>query len=196
MKNGLFIWNVILSIVAGVLLFLQFGTKKKNSTGVTKSLSDTSVSKEFRIAYFEMDSLEANFNLVKDVKAEISAKETAYTNSVNQLDEVYKRKFNELNKENMTAEQVQAAELILRQLSESLKAQRQDLDQKFQEFVMLKNLDVKKKIEVYMKEYNKNKNYSYIISYEPGLFYYRDTAYNITADLVRGLNDYYKQVKK
>ena len=196
MKNGLFIWNVILSIVAGVLLFLQFGTKKKNSSGSTKTVSDTSVSKEFRIAYLEMDSLEANFNLVKDVKAEISAKETVYTNSINQLDEVYKRKFNELNKENMTTEQVQAAELVLRQLSESLKAQRQDLDQKFQEFVMLKNLDLKNKIKEYLKKYNKSKNYTFIFSYEPDLFYFKDTAYNITAELIHGLNEEYKQVKK
>jgi outer membrane protein len=196
MKNGLFIWNVILSIVAGVLLFLQFGTKKKSSRGTEKTVTDTSVNKQFRIAYFEMDSLEANFNLVKDVKTEISTKEAEYTNSVNQLDEAYKRKYNELNQENMTAEQVQAAEQILRQLAESLKAQRQDLDQKFQEFVMLKNLDVKKKIEDYLKEYNKTKNYSYIISYEQGLFYFRDTSYNITADLIRGLNGHYKQVKK
>ena len=32
-----------------------------------------------------------------------------------------------------------------------------------------------------------------IISYEPGLFYYKDTAYNITEDLVKGLNEKYKK---
>lgn len=196
MKNGLIIWNVVLSIVAGVLLFLQFGTKKKKASGTEKAKIDSVGNREFRIAYFEVDSVENNFNLVKDVKAEISAEETKYNNSVTALDDAYKRKFNELSKENMTPEQVEAAQNTLRQFGETLKGQRQELDQKFQEFVMLKNLDVRRKIEVYLKEYNKNRNYSYIISYEQGFFYFKDTTYNITAEVIKGLNDYYKQVKK
>jgi outer membrane protein len=83
----------------------------------------------------------------------------------------------------------------LRELGESLKGQKQDIDQKYQEFLMRKNLDIKKKIEDYLKEYNKTRNYSYIISYEQGLFYFRDTAYNITADIIKGLNEFYKPGK-
>lgn len=197
MKNGLVIWNVILSIVAGVLLFMQFGSKKKKAgIGSDKITVDSTNNKQFRIAYFEVDSVENNFNLVKDVKAEISAKEAEYNANVNQLDDAYRKKYNDLSQENMTPEQVEKAQNTLRQFGESLKVQRQELDQKFQEYVMLKNLDVRKKIEVYLKEYNKNKNYSYIISYEQGFFYFKDTTYNITADVIRGLNEYYKQVKK
>jgi outer membrane protein len=197
MKNGMLIWNVVLSVVAGVLLFLQFGTKKKTGSGLSRSVTDSS-NKQFRIAYFEMDSLENNFNVVKDVKAEISTKETEYTNNINRLDDTYRKRYNDLNAkaETMTEQERAAAQNELLQLGESLKGQKQELDQKIQDFIMRKNLDVKKKIEDYLKEYNKDKNYSYIISYEQGLFYFRDTAYNITADLITGLNEHYKQVKK
>ncbi|MEI9908824.1 MAG: OmpH family outer membrane protein [Bacteroidota bacterium] len=54
---------------------------------------------------------------------------------------------------------------------------------------------LKTKIEEFLKEYNKTKNYSYIIVYEQGLFYYKDTAYNITADVIKGLNEMYKSKK-
>lgn len=197
MKNSLMIWNVILSLAVGVLLFFQFGSKKKNaSKGNNSVVIDTSVNRQFRIAYFEMDSIEANFNMVKDVKAEINARDIEYSSNLNQLDETYKKKFNEFSsKQSMTPEETEAAQNILRDLGEKLKGQKQELDQKYQEFVMRKNLDVKKKIEDYLKEYNKTKNYSYIISYEQGLFYFRDTAYNITADIIKGLNDYYKPGK-
>lgn len=198
MKNGMLIWNVVLSVVAGVLLFLQFGTKKGAESAGKLTSTDSSGSKQFRMAYFEMDSLENNFNVVKDVKTEIAAKEAEYTNNVSRLDDIYRRKYNELNSkaDAMTDQEKVAAQNELLQLGESLKGQKQDLDQKIQDFIMRKNLDVKKKIEDYLKVYNKEKNYSYIISYEQGLFYYKDTSYNITADLIRGLNDHYKQIKK
>lgn len=197
MKKELLIWNVVLTLVAGYLLFLQFGPSKKKPVTGKASGKDTLTSKEFRIAYFEMDSVEANFNLVKDVKAEISSKETEYTNNIDRLDQTYRKKYNEYaQKGQMTDEETLEAQTVLKDLGERLKAERQDIDQKYQEFVMFKNLEVKKKIEEYLKEYNKNKKYSYIISYEQGLFYFKDTAYNITSEIIRGLNDFYKPVKK
>lgn len=197
MKKELLIWNVVLTLVAGYLLFLQFGSGKKKSAAGKTPAKDTSASKEFRIAYFEMDSVEANFNLVKDVKAEISNKETEYSNNIDRLDQTYRKKYNEYaQKGQMTEEETLVAQTVLKDLGERLKAERQDIDQKYQEFVMFKNLEIKKKIEEYLKEYNKNKKYSYIISYEQGLFYFKDTAYNITTDIIRGLNDFYKPAKK
>ena len=197
MKNGLLIWNVVLSIVAALLLFLQFGPKKTSKNSGKKTEKDTTAANQFRIAYFEMDSLEANFNLVKDVKSEINTKDIEYNNNLNKLDQTYRDKYNfYVQKPPTTQEENDAAQNVLKELGESLKNQKQELDQKYQDFVMRKNLEVKKKIEDYLKIYNQGNKYSYIISYEQGLFYYRDSSYNITADLIRGLNEYYKPVKK
>jgi len=55
--------------------------------------------------------------------------------------------------------------------------------------------DVKKKIEDYLKEYNKDKGYSYIFSGSPDLMYFKDTVYNITGDMLKGLNEMYKKKK-
>ncbi len=197
MKNGLIIWNVVLSLVAAYLLFLHFGSKKGGTGKNRNSPPDTSASGQFRMAYFEMDSVEANFNLVKDVKAEISAKDAEYNSSLNKLDQTYRDKYNEYaSKSSMTPEETDAAQNVLKQLGESLKIQKEQIDQKYQDFVMRKNLDVKKKIEDYLKIFNQQKKYSYIISYEQGLFYFRDTAYNITAEVIKGLNEYYAPLKK
>ncbi len=193
MKKGLLIWNVILTLVAGYLLFLQFNSKKGSTLAGKNPTKDTTTSQPFQIAYFEMDSVEANFNLVKDVKAEINAKDIEYNNNLNHLDQVFKDKYDSyVSKGSMTDEEKAEAQNTLNQLGETLKTQKQDIEQKYTDFVMRKNLDVKKKIEEYLKIYNKDKNYSYIISYEQGLFYFKDTAYNITADVIKGLNKYYK----
>lgn len=197
MKNGLFIWNVVLSLVAGVLLFFQFAPGKKTRVTGKVPGTDSTAANHFRIAYFEMDSVEANFTAVKDVKAEISERENEYNNSLNQLDQIYKNKFNEYaQKPSMTPEETETAQNVLKQLGESLKSQKQDLDQKYQDFIMRKNLEIKKKIEEYIREYNKTKNYSFIVTDDTGLFYFKDSVYNITADVVKGLNELYKSQKK
>jgi outer membrane protein len=196
MKNGLLIWNVILSLVAGLLLFLQFSSKKNKTSTAKVTVKDSTAGTQFRIAYFEMDSVEANFDAVKDVKAEINSKETEYNNSQNQLDQIYKNKFNEYASKNLTQEETEAASNELKKLGESLKIQKQDLEQKFQDFIMRKNLDIKKKIEEFVKEFNKTKNYSFIVTDDTGLFYFKDTVYNITKEVVKGLNDLYNTKKK
>lgn len=151
----------------------------------------------FKIAYFEMDSVEANFNMVKEVKKEISQKDAEYSNNLRQIDQAYKDKYNEFaSQETMTPEQNEAAQNVLRQLADKLKDQKQGIDQQYQDFVMRKNLEIKKEIEKYLQTYNEVKKYSYIIAYEPGLFYYRDSAYNITADVIKGLNATYKPAVK
>ena len=69
-----------------------------------------------------------------------------------------------------------------------MKARKQNLDQEYSEFTVKKMKDIKGRIEEFLKEYNKNKQYSYIVSYEQGLFYYKDSVYNITNDVIKGLN--------
>ncbi|MEI2739541.1 MAG: hypothetical protein V9F01_12260 [Chitinophagaceae bacterium] len=73
MKNGMLIWNVILSLATGFLLIMQFGSKKGGASGSARYGGDSSaVSKQFRIAYFEMDSVAANFDMVKELKTELT----------------------------------------------------------------------------------------------------------------------------
>ena len=83
----------------------------------------------------------------------------------------------------------------MKSLDEDMKNRKQQLDQEYNNYMMTKQNEIKTKIENFLKDYNKTRNYSYIISYEQGLFYYRDTAYNITTDVVKGLNDFYKDPK-
>jgi outer membrane protein len=200
MKNGLLIWNILLTAIAVYLLVVHFTGKKTNNL-VPKYTGKDSVAAHapFRIAYFEMDSVENNFNMVKDVKAEISKKDEDYTNSLTQLDYTYRNKIMEYQQKEKAGTMVQAdyekAQVELKQLEDRLKNRKQELDQQYQDFVMRKNLGVKKKIEDFLTEYNKSKGYSYIVAYEQGLFYFKDTVYNITSEVIRGLNEEYKSKK-
>ena len=54
------------------------------------------------------------------------------------------------------------------------------------------------RINEYLKEYNQAGQYNFIFSTQEGnpTLYYKDTAFNITNDVVKGLNEKYKQSKK
>jgi outer membrane protein len=199
MKNGLLVWNVILTIAAGYLLFAHLN-KKNDSPAIKDWVKDSmSVSKPFRIAYFEMDSVQANTYMVKDVQAEIEKREKDYSGQLSQYEAAYRNKLQEYQQKErggtMTQGDYEKAQMDLKQLEDRLKSKRQELDQQYQDFVMRSQLNLKKSIEDFVTEYNKTKQYSYIVSYEQGLFYFKDTIYNITADLVKGLNEQYKGKK-
>jgi outer membrane protein len=197
MKNVLLVWNIILTALAGYLLYSHLNTGGSVKAGVKSPVSDSSNNGVFRIAYLDMDSIESNWEMVKEVKVEQTKQEEEYSTSVNQLDITYRNKVNELNEKtkspSMTKEEYERGQMDLMQLQERLKNRKMELDQKYQNFVMTRNLNIKKKIEDFLKEYNKNKYYSYILVYDPGFIYYKDEAYNITGDVIKGLNERYKK---
>ncbi len=199
MKNGLLVWNVLLTIVAGYLLVSHLtGGKKNAANNKGKGDDSTGMNKEFRIAYFEMDSVEAHFEMVKDVKSEMNKKEDGITIELDRLGKDYQNKlmYYQNKQQEMNQQQYEAAAMDLKKLEQNISSRKQTLDQEYNELVMRRMKDVKTKIEDFLKEYNKDKKYSYIVSYEQGLFYYRDTVYNITTDVIKGLNDMYKPAKK
>ncbi len=201
MKSGILIFNGILLVLIGILFYLHFSSTPggKTQTAGVKGSSEGSAnaSEEFKIAYFEMDSLEASFSMVKDVKDELSRKEDAVTSELRRMEKNYQDKLGRYQAQAATMTQVQSesATKDMMQMQQQMQNRKNALDQEYQDFYMRKMKEVKTKIEDYLKTYNAQKGYSYILAYEPGLFYYRDSAYDITADLIKGLNDSYSSKK-
>jgi outer membrane protein len=200
MKNGMLIWNGLLTILLGYLLVshLNKGNSKEAMPKVV-SADSLAVNKSFRVAYFEMDSIASNFNMVKDLKAEMSKREDAISRELDRMGKNLQQKYgyyqNKAQQGSLNETQSQAAAQEIKALDEQMKNKKMELDQDYGDFVSKRQAEIQTKIEGFLKEYNKTKGYSYIVSYEPGLFYYKDTVYNITADVVKGLNEEYKPKK-
>ncbi len=196
MKNGIIVFNAILLVLVGILFYLHFsGAAKPVSTAVRNTITPASpTSNNFKIAYIEMDSLEASFHMFKDVKAELDRKEASVNAEKAKMERTYKDKLAKYQAQATTMNQVQSesATKDMMQMQQQMQGRAQALDQEYQDFYMRRFKDVKSKIEVFLKDYNAQKGYAYILAYEPGLFYYRDSAYDITPDVVAGLNEQYK----
>ncbi len=198
MKNGLLISNVVLAILVAILFYLYFSSPKPSAKKVASQTTGTTTKEDFKIAYFEMDSLENSFAMVKDVKAELSRKEEQVNGELARLEKSYRNKVAQYQSQGATMTQVQseAAQKDVMQMQQNIQSRKQSLDQEYQDYYMRKMKEVKSKIEDFLENYNDKKGYSYIFAYEPGLFYYRDTAYNITNDVITGLNQGYTPKKK
>lgn len=197
MKNASVILNVVLLLAVAVLFYLHFSSGKKtdNVKAAVSQGSNSVPAGDSRIAYFEMDSINNSFVMVKDVKKELGKEEEKINNELTKLQRQYNDKLVQFQNSQQANSQIQseAAQREIMQLRDKITARKQDMDQRYQDLYMRKMQDVKSRIENFLKEYNKSKGFTYILAYEPGFMFYRDSSYNITSDLVKGLNEQYNK---
>jgi outer membrane protein len=199
MAKSSLIFNVILLVLVAVLFYLHFSSgkaSKQDTSKVAGKATGTADSSNFRIAYFELDSVTNAFAMIKDVKTELSREEERIGNELARLEKSYRDKITQYQQQaqaGMSQVQSENANRDVVQMQSTIENKRAELDQKYKNLYMQRMQEVKTKIEDFLKEYNKAKGYSYIFGYEPGFIYYRDTMYNITDDLIKGLNDRYKK---
>jgi outer membrane protein len=94
----------------------------------------------------------------------------------------------------MTQAEGEQAQQEYQQMQQVFASRKQALEQELYKNTEDLKTNIRKKIEDFLRDYNKQKSYSYIIEYDPSSFIYnKDTVYNITPDLVDGLNTAYKK---
>lgn len=197
MKNTSTILSIIAIVLVGILFYLHF--THKEALNNVKVEAEKNANANFRIAYFDIDSLQTHYDYYKDALSQMKQREGAVNAELQELKTRYQRRIMELQQKgpSMSQTEGEAAQREVNEMDQNYRQRESSLQDKLhnQQLELMK--DLRKQIEDYLKEYNKGKDYAFILSYEPGfLMYYKDSAYNITPDLIRGLNDQYKNKKK
>lgn len=199
-KNILLVVNALLVIAVAFLLYKQFTEDKKAPAGAVQagSVKEPVTGKNLVFAYIDTDSIQVKYELAKVVQNEIKRKESAITAEMERLEKNYKNKIAgyQQRQASMSPEQMEAAGREVQGMQQQIMEKKQSLTEDFNNFIASKNMSVMNEIKDYLKEYNANGRYSFIFSYEPGLFYYKDSAFDITSDVLHGLNDQYRNKKK
>jgi outer membrane protein len=194
-RNILLAFNVVLLILVGVLFYLHFSSSKQAAPAATKVMESTAPSGPFKIAYFEMDSIENHYEYLKDVKNQLKAKENQLTGQLTSLKDRYMDKVKKYQQEaqSMTQERQGALQQELMQEQKMIQNKEQAMGADLQDESFKKMQVVNKTIEDFLKEFNRDKGYSYILAHQPGTIYYKDTQYDITSEMLKGLNASYKK---
>jgi len=193
MKNFTTGLTIALVLAVGVLFYLHFSAKKSNIPASSSAI--TLAPGSFKIAYFEMDSIENHYEYFKEVRNVLRAKDQENGRQLGEMKNTFAAKYQDLQRSAQTMSQAELAgkQQELMQMEKTFQNKEQMLNQDLQNESFKRLQEVKKKIEDYLKEYNKDKGYAYVFTGSPDLIYLKDTTYNITSDLINGLN---AQMKK
>jgi len=197
MKNISTILSIIALVLIGCLFYLHFThVEKLNKVSV---VAEQNAHSNFKMAYFDIDSLQEHYDYFKDVSGDIKKKENSMNAELGDLTAKYQRTVRKWQEKgnNITQAEGEAAQREVGLIQQQYQQRKSELEQEMQKLQVDRMTELRKQVEEYLKEYNKTKKYAYILSYEPGfVIYYKDSAYNITKDLITGLNAQYKNKKK
>jgi outer membrane protein len=198
MKNILLAVNAILIIAVGTLFFLHFKYHKQLDNISDKVIrQDTMAKRPLMIAYVDLDSIQEKYEYYKEKMTEFEKKKE---NADRDLNSAFQKIENERvtfvqRGNSITQVEAEAFQRDYTRKMQNLENQKRTVESQIQEDGIRTMDELRKRINDFLVEYNKEKNYSYIFSYSSGLnvLFYKDTAYNITNEVVAGLNETYKK---
>lgn len=199
MKHFSLIFNVILLLLVGYLYFDKFSSKKSSVLSAsTQKCKDSSTNHGNKVAYIDLDSLQTSYEYYKVLKADFERKQAASSNEVADLQRRYQARAMQLQQKgaSMNQQEQEAAMKEINQMQQGLQAKKQELDNALYTANSKMQENILTKIQDFLKEYNKDGKYDYVFSYEPGFMFYKDSALNITSDVISGLNELYAKTKK
>lgn len=201
MKNALLIVNVVLVIAVATLFFLYFSNKAPKVIASVTNTEASSNPNGFKIAYFEMDSIENNCLLSKEAREALRFKEESLNKQLQGIKDKYNKLWEESNqKVKMLSDDEKAQrQQTLDMLEETYKSQYQNNGAEIQSEMFKYRQKIFAEVQKFLKQYCTEKGYSFALASggttnDP--IYYKDSMYNITTDLIKGLNEQYKAQKK
>lgn len=158
---------------------------------------------ELKIAYVEVDSIMTQYQFCKDYTAILTKKGQNIESTIQQKGNALQTAANnfqtKIQQNAYTREQAQAIQASLQKQNADLQALQLRLGNEFQEEQAKFNTALHDSIANYLARYNKDKKYSIIFSKSGDNLLYADKAYDITKEIIAGLNKAYKpsaEVKK
>ena len=174
---------------------------KQNDTVASKNETTTTpASDNQKVAYVEIDSIMSQYTYWKDVTKIIKAKEANIQRTLagkqkaiqaaaaNFQQNVQANKYTQVQ-----AQQIQAS---IQKQAQDADALQQRLGAESQNEVAKYNKALSDSVHNYLKEYNKDKKFAIILAKSGDNILYADPAYNITDDVIKGMNQAYKGMKK
>ena len=203
MKNLSLLLNIVLLAAVGYLYYYNFSGKKGG--GPLAGSSTTSMMKDSNcnrppIAYVELDSLNENITYIKEKRKELETEQKAIeTDQEKGYRGLQAQKDNFLKKgASITQDEAQQFQTMLLQQQQQIDGKKQAASQKLSEKSFSFMDDIQKKLKEFLTAYNKDKKYMYILTTGTGLDYmvYKDSSLNITNDVIRGMNEKMRGLKR
>lgn len=204
MKQFSLALNILLLVAVGVLYYLHFSSGKKNmartASSSVASQSKDSCKKGHLVAFIEIDSIYDNVAHIRQEQKKLEADQEAVAKQYESSAIKFERDKNDYiqKAQGMTPQQREQEEAKLVQAQQSIEASRQSQMQGLATKRSRTMEDIQSRLKAFLNEYNSDRRYAYIFATGAGLDYmmYKDSASNITADVIAGLNKSFEKKDK
>jgi outer membrane protein len=198
MKKIHLIIESVLAVAIIVLFVLHFACGKSCSTGTTSTVGTTQPG---AIAYVNIDSVLQNYKMFTDLKSELETKKNRLEADMGSKTKNYQSAL--LDYQNKTQKGL-ITRATAADLEQQLGAEQQKLMQLQQQYQgqlaeeeQVMHSQLLNAVMEFLKVYNKNKGFTYILGNSfGGNILYADTKNDVTGEVIKGLNAEYKPVKK
>jgi outer membrane protein len=198
MKIANIVTSAILAVAVIVLFVLHFsGNGKQVHSGEGGISAELASPSDISIAYFNMDSVMAQWDLYFDYQQELGQKQSELESDFAGRTETF---YQSVQDAQYKIQRGLVTRSEAEQLQQQLESQQQNLANlqnqyasQLQEESLVKQRKLIDMIERYVTELSKEKGYSYVYSYQfGGNLIYGAKPYDITNEVVAGLNAKYK----
>jgi outer membrane protein len=194
MKSFSVILNSILVIAVAILFYLHF-SDKHDAAPVAARIPAVNGN----IVYVNSDSLLDQYDYFKNKKSEFEETQNRIKGQLKSESEKLQKEIEEYQKNAsmMTAQQRQSTEEQLSYKQQSFMQKKDEMLAKLEEQQNKVNEEMYAKLGTYMKELNKNRNYSFVLGYQKGggILFANDSL-DVTKEIVAGLNKEYEKEQK
>ena len=182
------------ALCMGLMGLASCSNKEKQATETT---TETEEVKELKIAYVEIDTLMAQYQFCKDytelaniegenIQRTLTGKQRTLEQHAAAMQKKYESNGFTSQEELTRAQQsLQTEQQALQELSERLQASFMEEQAKYNE-------EMRDSIQNFLKQYNKTKKYDFIMSKAGDNMLLANPKYDITNEVVKGLNKRYK----
>ena len=190
-----------LAVVAAMSLVACNNQPKQNDTAEKPVQGSEQVGGQ-KIAYVEVDSISSQYQFSKDIEKLLNAKNANISKTLSAKQQALQQAYNNFMQNaranKYTQEQAQQLQAGIQQQANEGQGLEQRLRNEFAQEQAKYQKAINDSVEHFIQAYNKDKKYSYILM-KGGMvntILYADKAYDITNDVVKGLNKAYTGMKK
>lgn len=170
--------------------------KSKCQVDEKKVEGKQAVPSDVKIAYVEVDSIMSQYKFCKDYSLILQKKGQNIQNTLAQkqrtLEQAYMNFQQKIQQNAYTREQAEQIQMSLQKQNSDLQALNQRLSGEFQVETENYNNALRDSIQHFLAVYNKDKKFGLILSKAGDNILYADKAYDITNEVIAGLNKAYK----
>jgi len=187
----------LIGVIVVITLFIFKGNNINNDTSSTPIIQNG----ELRIAYVDTDSIMLQYEYAKDLEQGLKSYqkqlESSYEGQLRKLQTDFENYQKTGDKLTLTEQRRKEEDLMKRQ--QELPEVQQRMMSQLQERQVEDNKKLLNSVYAFIKDYNsKNKKFNIILSksYVSSSVLYADQGLDITKEIIKGLNQEYKDLKK